>query len=46
MAYLKGMPVYVFNGIPVDVDEDRWHGQDECILVSSFYQCSNSTTGC
>ena len=34
----QGMPVYVFNGIPVDVDEDRWHGQDERILVASFYQ--------
>ena len=34
----QGMPVYVFNGIPVDVDEDRWHGQDERIPVASFYQ--------
>jgi acetylornithine deacetylase/succinyl-diaminopimelate desuccinylase-like protein len=34
----QGMPVYVFNGIAVDVDEDRWHGQDERIPVVSFYQ--------
>jgi acetylornithine deacetylase/succinyl-diaminopimelate desuccinylase-like protein len=34
----QGMPVYVFNGIAVDVDEDRWHGQDERIPVASFYQ--------
>jgi acetylornithine deacetylase/succinyl-diaminopimelate desuccinylase-like protein len=34
----QGMPVYVFNGIPVDVDEDRWHGQDERIPVASFYE--------
>ncbi|HTA66321.1 MAG TPA: M20/M25/M40 family metallo-hydrolase [Xanthomonadaceae bacterium] len=33
-----GMPVYVFCGIPSDVDEDRWHGQDERIPVDSFYQ--------
>ncbi|MET0581672.1 MAG: M20/M25/M40 family metallo-hydrolase [Pseudoxanthomonas sp.] len=33
-----GMPVYVFNGIPYDVDDDRAHGQDERILVSSYYQ--------
>ena len=33
-----GMPVYVYNGIPIDVDEDRWHGQDERIPVASFYQ--------
>ena len=33
-----GMPVYVFNGIPYDVDDDRAHGQDERILVTSYYQ--------
>ena len=33
-----GMPVYVFNGIPYDVDDDRAHGQDERILVKSYYQ--------
>ena len=33
-----GMPVYVFNGIPYDVDDDRAHGQDERILVQSYYQ--------
>lgn len=33
-----GMPVYVFNGIAYDVDDDRAHGQDERILVRSYYQ--------
>ena len=33
-----GMPSYVFNGIAYDVDDDRSHGQDERILVSSYYQ--------
>lgn len=33
-----GMPVYVFNGIAYDVDDDRSHGQDERIRVDSFYQ--------
>jgi acetylornithine deacetylase/succinyl-diaminopimelate desuccinylase-like protein len=33
-----GMPVYVFNGIAYDVDDDRSHGQDERIRVESFYQ--------
>ena len=33
-----GMPVYVFNGIPANVDDDRSHGQDERILVNSYYQ--------
>ncbi len=33
-----GMPVYVFNGMPYDVDDDRAHGQDERILVKSYYQ--------
>lgn len=33
-----GMPVYVFNGIPYDVDGDRAHGRDERILVASYYQ--------
>ncbi|HYM85896.1 MAG TPA: M20/M25/M40 family metallo-hydrolase, partial [Pseudoxanthomonas sp.] len=33
-----GMPVYVFNGIPYDVDGDRAHGQDERILIQSYYQ--------
>jgi len=32
------MPVFVFNGIAYDVDDDRSHGQDERILVASFYQ--------
>lgn len=34
----SGMPVYVFNGMPYDVDDDRAHGQDERILVQSYYQ--------
>ncbi len=33
-----GMPVYVFNGIAYDVDDDRSHGQDERIGVDSYYQ--------
>jgi len=33
-----GMPSYVLNGLPYDVDDDRSHGQDERILVSSYYQ--------
>ena len=33
-----GMPSYVFNGIPYDVDDDRSHGQDERIRVDSFDQ--------
>ena len=33
-----GMPVYVFNGIAYDVDDDRSHGQDERIRVDSYYQ--------
>jgi len=33
-----GMPSYVFNGVPYDVDDDRSHGQDERILVNSYYQ--------
>ncbi len=32
-----GLPVYVFNGIAYDVDDDRSHGQDERIAVASFY---------
>lgn len=32
-----GMPSYVFNGIPIDVDDDRWHARDERIPVASFY---------
>ncbi|WP_445147085.1 M20/M25/M40 family metallo-hydrolase [Dyella sp. Tek66A03] len=33
-----GMPSYVFNGLPYDVDDDRSHGQDERILVDAYYQ--------
>ncbi|NDK39849.1 M20/M25/M40 family metallo-hydrolase [Pseudoxanthomonas gei] len=33
-----GLPVYVFNGMPYDVDDDRAHGQDERIGVASYYQ--------
>ena len=31
-----GMPVYVFNGIAYDVDDDRSHGKDERIAIASF----------
>ena len=33
-----GMPVYVFNGIAYNVDDDRAHGQDERMRVDSYYQ--------
>ena len=33
-----GIPVYVFNGIAYDVDDDRAHGQDERMRVDSYYQ--------
>ncbi len=33
-----GMPSYVFNGIAYDVNDDRSHGQDERILVKSYYE--------
>lgn len=33
-----GMPSYVFNGLPYDVDDDRSHGQDERILIDAYYQ--------
>lgn len=33
-----GLPVYVFNGIPYDVDDDRSHGQDERIGAAAFDQ--------
>lgn len=33
-----GMPSYVFNGISYDVGDDRSHGQDERILVDSYYR--------
>ncbi len=44
-VYLRaaGMPVYVFNGIAYDVDDDRSHGQDERILVDSYYQSLDFT---
>jgi acetylornithine deacetylase/succinyl-diaminopimelate desuccinylase-like protein len=32
-----GMPSYVFNGIPYDVDDDRSHAPNERILVRSFH---------
>lgn len=38
-----GMSVYVFNGIAYDVDDDRSHGQDERILVDSYYQSLDFT---
>ncbi|MFC5524129.1 M20/M25/M40 family metallo-hydrolase [Rhodanobacter ginsengisoli] len=33
-----GIPSYVFNGIAYDVNDDRSHGQDERILINSYYQ--------
>jgi len=33
-----GMPVYGVSGVPLDYDDIRWHGKDERILVSAFYQ--------
>ena len=38
--YLRnaGMPVYGVSGVPLDYDDIRWHGTDERIRVSAFYQ--------
>jgi acetylornithine deacetylase/succinyl-diaminopimelate desuccinylase-like protein len=33
-----GMPAYGVSGVPLDYDDIRWHGKDERILVSAFYQ--------
>ena len=33
-----GMPVYGVSGVPLDYDDIRWHGRDERIRVSAFYQ--------
>jgi acetylornithine deacetylase/succinyl-diaminopimelate desuccinylase-like protein len=33
-----GMPVYGVSGVPLDYDDIRWHGKDERIEVSAFYQ--------
>jgi acetylornithine deacetylase/succinyl-diaminopimelate desuccinylase-like protein len=33
-----GMPVYGVSGVPVEYDDIRWHGKDERIDVSAFYQ--------
>jgi acetylornithine deacetylase/succinyl-diaminopimelate desuccinylase-like protein len=33
-----GMPVYGVSGVPLDYDDIRWHGKDERIRVSAFYQ--------
>lgn len=33
-----GMPVYGVSGVPLDYDDIRWHGKDERIQVSAFYQ--------
>jgi acetylornithine deacetylase/succinyl-diaminopimelate desuccinylase-like protein len=32
------MPVYGVSGVPLDYDDIRWHGKDERIQVSAFYQ--------
>jgi len=33
-----GMPMYGVSGVPLDYDDIRWHGNDERIRVSAFYQ--------
>jgi acetylornithine deacetylase/succinyl-diaminopimelate desuccinylase-like protein len=33
-----GMPAYGVSGVPLDYDDIRWHGKDERIDVSAFYQ--------
>jgi acetylornithine deacetylase/succinyl-diaminopimelate desuccinylase-like protein len=33
-----GMPMYGVSGVPLDYDDIRWHGKDERIRVSAFYQ--------
>jgi acetylornithine deacetylase/succinyl-diaminopimelate desuccinylase-like protein len=35
---LKGVPAYGVSGIFGDVDDNRAHGRDERVLVSSFYE--------
>jgi acetylornithine deacetylase/succinyl-diaminopimelate desuccinylase-like protein len=39
-AYTRaaGMPTYGVSGVWMDVNDDRSHGRDERILVSSFYE--------
>lgn len=39
-AWLRnaGMPAYGVSGVPLDYDDIRWHGKDERIGVSEFYQ--------
>jgi acetylornithine deacetylase/succinyl-diaminopimelate desuccinylase-like protein len=39
-----GMPVYGVSGVPLDYDDIRWHGKDERIRVSAFYQGLEYTT--
>ena len=33
-----GMPTYGVSGVPIDIDDDRAHGKDERVLVTSFYE--------
>jgi acetylornithine deacetylase/succinyl-diaminopimelate desuccinylase-like protein len=33
-----GMPTYGVSGVAIDINDDRAHGKDERVLVSSFYQ--------
>ncbi|MBK5188534.1 MAG: M20/M25/M40 family metallo-hydrolase [Gemmatimonadaceae bacterium] len=33
-----GIPTYGVSGIPIDVDDERAHGRDERIMVTSFYE--------
>jgi len=38
-----GMPVYGVSGVTLDYDDIRWHGKDERIQVSAFYQGAEFT---
>jgi len=38
-----GMPAYGVSGVPLDYDDVRWHGKDERITVSAFYQGTEYT---
>jgi acetylornithine deacetylase/succinyl-diaminopimelate desuccinylase-like protein len=33
-----GIPTYGINGIAIDINDDRSHGKDERVLVSSYYR--------
>jgi acetylornithine deacetylase/succinyl-diaminopimelate desuccinylase-like protein len=38
IARAAGIPTYGVSGLWMDVNDDRSHGRDERILVSSFYE--------